>query len=364
MRVSACLTLLLALTPAGRCAEGPVSYAKEILPLFRQQCQGCHQPAKAQGGYLMVSHADLLKSGDRAKPGVVPGKPAESFLLTLLKPTDMSRMPRGKKPLSDVEIALVERWIAEGAKDDTPASARLPEVDAAHPPVYELPPVVTALAYSPDGSLLAASGYHEVILHKADGSAIEARLVGLSERIQSIAFSPDGQTLAVGGGSPARFGEIQLWDLAKKKLRLSIPVTADTVYGLSWSPDGSKVAVGCADNTLRAFDAKTGEQVLFQGVHSDWVMDTAWSHDGLFLASVGPRPLDEVDRCRHATVHRQRDEHYPRRSQRRPHGLGPPTAGPDHAAAHGEGAPRHAGRSAEGVRRVADRRGRRPAASV
>ena len=46
-----------------------------------------------------------------------------------------------------------------------------------------------------------------------------ARLVGLSERIQSLAFSPDGKYLAVTGGSPGRFGEVQVWDVAKRQAR-------------------------------------------------------------------------------------------------------------------------------------------------
>ena len=45
---------------------------------------------------------------------------------------------------------------------------------------------LTGIDYSPDGSLLAVSGYHEVLVHKADGSEIVARLVGLSERIESV----------------------------------------------------------------------------------------------------------------------------------------------------------------------------------
>ena len=59
---------------------------------------------------------------------------------------------------------------------------------------------LTAVAFSPDGQFLAVSGYHEVLLHKGDGSGLVARLVGLSERIQSLAFAPDGKTLAVAGG--------------------------------------------------------------------------------------------------------------------------------------------------------------------
>ena len=66
-----------------------------------------------------------------------------------------------------------------------------------------------------------------------------------------------------------------------------MPVTYDTVYGASWSPDGTKIAFGCADNTVRAIDAKTGEQVLFMGSHNDWALDTVFSVDGSHLISVG-----------------------------------------------------------------------------
>jgi WD40 repeat protein len=125
-----------------------------------------------------------------------------------------------------------------------------------------------------------------VLLHSADGAGLAARLVGLSERIQSMAFSPDGKMLAVAGGNPGIFGEVQIWDVAKRTLRLSVPATFDTVYGISWSPDSSKIGFGCADNTVRAIEAATGKQVVFQGAHSDWVMGTSFSQDGAHLVSV------------------------------------------------------------------------------
>src|SRR5262249_38330333 len=123
-------------------------------------------------------------------------------------------------------------------------------------------------------------------IHKADGSEIVARLVGLSERVQSLAFSPDGQYLAVTGGSPGRFGEVQIWNVAKKKLKLSMPITFDTVYGVSWSHDGTKLAFGCADKSVRAIEAKTGKQILFQGGHNDWVFGTCFSRNNEYLVSV------------------------------------------------------------------------------
>ena len=264
-----------------------VSYYTQIRPIFQAHCQGCHQPAKQGGEYVMTTFATLLKGGESESAAVVPGKPADSNLISLITPTDgEAEMPKGKKPLSIGELELVTRWIKEGAADDTPESARN-KYDMDHPPTYAVSPVITSLEYSPDGSMLAVSGFHEVLLHKADGSELVGRLVGLSERIESARFSPDGKLLAVTGGLPGRMGEVQVWDVAAKRLKLSVPVSYDTLYGASWSPDNKLIAFGCADNTARAIDAGTGEQVFFSGAHNDWVLDTIFSVDGSHLVTVG-----------------------------------------------------------------------------
>jgi WD40 repeat protein/mono/diheme cytochrome c family protein len=282
----------------GDAAAGKVSYYKQIRPIFQEHCQGCHQPAKRQGGFVMTSLAEMQKGGDSEEPAFVAGKPDESFLISQLLPEGGKRpaMPKGSDPLKSEQVELIKRWVAEGAADDTPDLGET-AIDMDHPPVYAVAPVITSLRFSPDGSLLAVSGFHEVVLHKADGSGIAARLVGLSERIESAVFSPDGKYLAVTGGSPGRFGEVQIWDMAAKTLTLSLPVTYDTVYGASWSSDGALIAFGCADNTVRAIDAKTGKQVMYQGAHSDWALDTAFSTDNSHVVSVsrdGSMKLTEV----------------------------------------------------------------------
>src|SRR5262245_64971840 len=92
-------------------AKGPaakVSYYRQVLPIFRAHCHGCHQPAKAEGGYVMTNFAKLLAGGDAGGPAVVAGKPDASHLLHMVTPHDgKARMPRGRKPLADAELALI-----------------------------------------------------------------------------------------------------------------------------------------------------------------------------------------------------------------------------------------------------------------
>jgi WD40 repeat protein/mono/diheme cytochrome c family protein len=266
---------------------GNVSYFRDVLPILRgKNCTGCHQPAKRGGEYVMTEFAGLLKGGESGSAAIVPGKPAESYLIELITPRDgKAEMPKEAPPLNEAEIATITKWIEQGAQDDTPASNRS-QYDADHPPIYMAPPVLKSVEYSPDGSLIAVSGYHEVLLHKADGSGLAGRLVGQSERIEAAHFSADGKFLAVAGGSPGRFGELQIWDVAERKMKLSVMVGYDTCYGASWSPSGKMVAIGCSDNTVRAFDVESGKQILFSGAHNDWVLGTTFSTNSDHVISV------------------------------------------------------------------------------
>src|SRR5215472_5630126 len=133
---------LLALAVPAR-AAGPddkapvpdtVSYYRDVRRVFQQHCQGCHQPAKPQGGYVMTGYADLLKKGEHEQPGIVPGDPEKSMLVDQIVPKDGKKpaMPRGKDPLSAADVELIKKWIAAGAKNDTPKTQEH-IVDAEHP---------------------------------------------------------------------------------------------------------------------------------------------------------------------------------------------------------------------------------------
>ena len=276
------IALLFGLCSVAANAE-PVSFFREVRPILRTNCVGCHKPGKLKGGLDLTSHAMLLKGG-KSGDTLKPGHAEESELFTQLVGAE-PEMPKDAEPLTAAEVATIRRWIAEGATDDTPA-----DLGALHrlaaPPVYRSAPAISALAMSPDGAVLAVAGWHEVILRSGDGEQLLGRLVGESPRVESLAFSPDGKQLAVAGGAPSEYGEVQIWDAAEKKLVRSIKASVDCFFGISWSPDGSKVAVGCADKLVRVFAVSDGKEVMRCDNHIDWVFATAWNHDGSRLVSV------------------------------------------------------------------------------
>jgi hypothetical protein len=272
------LATVVALTASAE----PVSYYREVVPVFKRSCNGCHHPGKLKGELDLTTHAAILKGGKHG-PILDLENAKKSTLLEEITGEEPS-MPKEGEPLSKEEVALLERWISEGAKDDTPPEKQNPYKLAA-PPKYSAPAVISSLAFSPDGSILAVAGYHEVLLHKSDGSELIGRLVGESPKVESIAFSSDGKLLAVAAGAPAVFGEVQIWDVAEKKQLLGRRISLDSVYGISFSPDGTRVACGGADKSVRVLKVSDGSEVMKFDNHSDWVFRTAFTLDGKRLLS-------------------------------------------------------------------------------
>ncbi len=274
------IALLLAVPVAGL-AE--TSYHREIRPILQKQCSGCHRPGGTSGGLDLTTYSAFKTGGSRG-PAFVPGNADESLTIKYLLAFVQPRMPMGAPPLAKDQIELFRDWIRSGAKDDSPAESSL---SLGKPALYTQPPVITALRFSPDGQTLAVAGNGEILLHRADGTGLIARLPGDSERLLSLAFSPDGKKLVAGGGTPARFGEVQVWDVASAKSLKAMRLTTDTVFGASIAPDGSRIAVGCADNSVHVFDALTGQEVYKIGNHENWVLSTVFGTNSQRFVSVG-----------------------------------------------------------------------------
>ena len=102
----------------------------EVLPIFQMRCGPCHGKRHKEGGLDLRTLASRLKGGESG-PALVPGKPADSLLLQRIvdgemPPPDMLFENNVKTP-SDSEVALIRKWIAEGA---LPADGGEPAPDA------------------------------------------------------------------------------------------------------------------------------------------------------------------------------------------------------------------------------------------
>jgi hypothetical protein len=266
------------------------SFARDIQPILKKNCQGCHQPASMMSGLDLTTFDGFSKGGKRG-PAFVAERPDDSVVIKYLTAALQPRMPLGEAALPESEIALVREWIRDGAKNDS-----LPETTELRTPIYLQPPVITALRFSPDGSEIAVSGNGEVLIHAVDGKAPLRRLMGIAERILSLAYSADGKLLIAGGGTPAQFGEVQIWDAKNGKLLRSARVTSDTVFGASLAPDESKIAVGGTDNSVHMIETASGKELYKISNHENWVLAIVFGIDSKrFVSASGDRAAKLID---------------------------------------------------------------------
>src|SRR6266542_3070685 len=236
----------------------PVSFSKDLAPILAKKCVACHGPEKSKGHFRLDSFDWLMKAGESKSAPIVPGQPAQSELVRRLTAADEDdRMPQKDDPLPAKQIALIERWIKDGAQfDGADPKAQLvtliPKAPHPDPPeTYRHPVAVTALAFNPGGNELAASGYHEITVWNPSDGKLLHRIRNVAQRTQSIEYGPDGALLAAGGGSPGQLGEVALFDPTNGALLRVLGTLPDMALTLSFSPDGSRLAVGSADNSIR-----------------------------------------------------------------------------------------------------------------
>lgn len=147
---------------------------------------------------------------------------------------------------------------------------------------------VHALAFSPDGALLASGGDDIAVRlwNPVDGSSL-AVLDGHPAPIMALAFSPDGRTLASAGSD----GTIILWDVAARAQTRVLQASGTATAALVFSPDGALLASAGGDDAtgdyaIRLWDAASGDELARLGGHTDTVSDLAFSADGRLLVSV------------------------------------------------------------------------------
>ena len=104
------------------CSEKKVSFSQEVFPILKKRCLSCHYPGNEfnESQLAMTTYELLLKGGIHGSP-IVPGKADSSLIVRKLGPDPPfgRQMPlMSKEKLSSEEIALIAKWIDQGAKNN------------------------------------------------------------------------------------------------------------------------------------------------------------------------------------------------------------------------------------------------------
>jgi hypothetical protein len=300
------LVLPLFLLMAETCLsdDRPVDFKTQVAPIVVEHCLACHGAKKAFAHYRVDTYARLMAASDAGK-NIEPGKPDDSLFLELIVQAEPTgRMPKNSDPLQESEIAILRRWIEQGAKADgiDPATELASLVTAANRPAapvnYRRPVPISALALSNVAGELAVGGYHEVTIWEATSGKLLRRLPGLAQRTQGLAYSPDGSLLAVAGGKPGESGELALVDPKGKKPNRIIGSASDIMLGVAFSPDGSLVASSGADRSVRVHEVASGREICQLKQFADWVTGVAFDRDGVCIAASSADKLVKVFEAR------------------------------------------------------------------
>jgi WD40 repeat protein len=146
---------------------------------------------------------------------------------------------------------------------------------------------VLALAFSPDGSLLASA--HEsgvIVLWESSSGGLVARLTGHTTSVQALAFSPAGDVLA----SAALDGSVRLWDIPNR-VPIGEPLLNQDAtvgyYSLAFSPDGYALAGGDGSGGISLWQTESRERIARLDDHRDRVTAVAFTPDGKQMVSAG-----------------------------------------------------------------------------
>jgi len=109
---------VVAVAMAGQTQPGTrnVDFHRDVEPVFRTHCLGCHGPATQQSGLRLDDRAVLLKGGYSGKAAIVPGNSSASPLMQRVTgQPGLTAMPPVGPRLSTEEIAVLRAWIDQGA---------------------------------------------------------------------------------------------------------------------------------------------------------------------------------------------------------------------------------------------------------
>ena len=285
------------------------NFQDDIIPVFEQSCNSCHNPDRARGGLDLTSINAILAGGSSGEVSI-PGDPDSSLLYLLPARLQEPHMPPRGEKIEKAQLSLIKNWIAQGMlptasgkpmkKKKSSVNLALGSVSIGKPegpppmPKYLAlqPALVTnrafapsAMAAAPWSPLVALAGQKQVILYNTENLQISGILSYEEGFIESMNFSRNGKLVIASGGRGGKSGNVAGWDIETGRRVLTVGEEQDSILSADISADQSLVAIGGTNKLIKVFDLATNEILYKIKKHSEWVTQVAFSPDGILLAT-------------------------------------------------------------------------------
>jgi WD40 repeat protein len=253
-----------AIVPAAIALGRPVDFEKDVYPILESNCLACHNVGIAESK-LNVETVEAIRKGGKRGPAIVPKKPDESLLFQFASRSKQPSMPPlpnkvEAAALTPQQLGVLKQWILEGARGGAGGgvdSIRWQPIPAEMKSIF-------SVALSPDGGRFVAAGRaNQIVMYDVPSGREVDRLVdpvlsdlkldgrpmypgGAADRdfIHALAFSPDGTLLAAGG-----YRVVKLWQRPHFAQKQNVAL-AQAPTALAVSLDGNLVATALADHSV------------------------------------------------------------------------------------------------------------------
>jgi WD40 repeat protein len=242
----------------------PIDFEKDVYPILEANCLACHNVGVAESK-LNIETVESIRKGGKRGPAVVPKKPEASLLFQLASRSRQPAMPPlpnkvEANALTPQQLGVLKQWILEGARGGTGSGGDTIQWQPIPPGTKS----IFAVAISPhDGRFVAAGRANQVVMYDVPSGRETDRLIdpllsdiqtdgrpmypgGAADRdfIHALAFSPDGTLLAAAG-----YRVVKLWQRPHFTQRQRVTLS-DVPTALAVSLDGTLVAAALADHSI------------------------------------------------------------------------------------------------------------------